>query len=110
MCTGRQPLVLGALVSQEDQRELGLVTVGGGCSGTLLNRFWVLTADHCVTTNGALNGPSLDPATLMITATWSAEAVRASRLVRNWGGAGLDVALVFLGAATSARSTSSCCR
>jgi hypothetical protein len=98
VCTARQPLVLGALVSQEDQRDLGLVTVGGGCSGTLLNRFWVLTADHCVTTNGALNGPSLDPATLMITATWSTEAVRASRLVRNWGGAGLDVALVFLGA------------
>jgi hypothetical protein len=98
VCTGQQPLVLGALVSQEDQRDLGLVTVGGGCSGTLLNRFWVLTADHCVTTNGALNGPSLDPASLMITATWSTETVRASRLVRNWGGGGLDVALVFLGA------------
>ena len=52
ICHLQQRIIAGALVSVQTQQDLGLVTVGGGCSGTLVNRFWVLTADHCVTLTG----------------------------------------------------------
>ena len=97
VCTITQPIVAGAFVSVETQRDLGLVTVNGGCSGTLVNRYWVLTADHCVTTNGAIGGPALDPARMRITAAWSPRVVTPTRTVRNWNAAGLDLALVYLG-------------
>jgi hypothetical protein len=43
VCQKQQPLVNGTLVVDiQTQKDLGLVTVGGGCSGTLLNRSWVL--------------------------------------------------------------------
>jgi hypothetical protein len=98
VCSVQQPIVNGTLVSPQVQQDLGLVTVGGGCSGTLVNRFWVLTADHCVTSTATLNGPSALLANLPITAAWSSRTVIPTRLVRNWGGSGLDVALIFLGA------------
>ena len=96
-CTVQQAIVAGTLVPVETQQELGLVTVGG-CSGTLVNRFWVLTADHCLTTNGTLNGPVAALNNVPITAAWSTRTVIPTRFVRNWGGAGVDLALVFLGA------------
>ena len=95
--TSTQEIRQGALVPTARQQELGLVTVGGGGSGTLINRFWVLTADHCVASNGAVNGPSAALSGLPITAAWSTKRPLPTRLVRNWGGAGLDVALIFLG-------------
>lgn len=49
VCRVRQPIVGGAEVPVELQQQLGLVGISTGCSGTLLNRFWVLTARHCVT-------------------------------------------------------------
>ena len=91
-------IVAGTLVSLATQKDLGLVTVGGGCSGTLVNRFWVLTADHCVTLGGTVNGPSAPFANVAITAAWSDRTVIPTRFVRNWGASGLDVALIFLGA------------
>lgn len=98
ICTLTQELRQGVLVPVPRQQELGLVTVGRGCSGTLVNRFWVLTADHCVTSDGQINGPSAALSLLPITAAWSTRAPIPTRLVRNWGGSGLDVALIFLGA------------
>ena len=98
VCTVQQPIVSGNLVDVARQQDLGLVTVGGGCSGTLVNRFWVLTADHCVTTDGNINGPTQALVSVPITAAWSDRTVIPTRFVRNWGGAGLDIALIFLGA------------
>jgi Trypsin len=94
-----QPIVAGTLVSKEDQRKLGLVTINGGCSGTLLNRYWVLTADHCVSADGNIGGPLRLPAQQLITATWSSQRPVVTQVVRYSGAAtgGLDVALVLLG-------------
>ena len=99
ICTVKQEIRRGVLVPVARQQELGLITIGGGaCSGTLINRFWVLTADHCVTSDGLVNGPSAALTALPITATWSPRALIPTKLVRNWGASRLDVALIYLGA------------
>ena len=64
----------------------------------MVNRFWVLTADHCLTTDGRINGPVAALNNVPITAAWSTRTVIPTRFVRNWGGSGVDLALVFLGA------------
>ena len=70
ICRVQQPIISGALVSSELQKSLGLVTVAGGCSGTLINRSWVLTADHCVSSDGAIGGPDKPFGGVPITAAW----------------------------------------
>ena len=100
LCKVKQPLTNGDLVSNDLQRSLGLVTVNGGCSGTMLNEFWVLTADHCVTSNGQMGGPTQPLANLPITAAWSAQTLFPTRLVRYFNSNNLDVALVYLGSTT----------
>ena len=97
MCSVQQEIVSGALVPVALQQALGLVTLANNCSATLLNRFWVLTADHCVA-GGVFAGPDGPFSSVAVTATWSTRTVIPTRYVRFGVSSGLDVALMFLGA------------
>jgi hypothetical protein len=70
VCKVTQPITSGDPAAVDLQKQLGLVTVSGGCSGTLLNQFWVLTARHCVTTNGRIAGPLRPASQVTIAAAW----------------------------------------
>ncbi len=82
------------LVTDLEQRWLGLVNVGGRCSGSLLNRFWALKADYCVTRSGEISGPDDALANLVVQAAWSTRQVIPMRVVRYNP---RDAALLFLG-------------
>src|ERR1700738_1503208 len=75
----QQDIRLGVTVDLQRQQDLGLVTVNGGCSGTLLNRFWVLTAEHCVAIPPNLvGGPLLSPNQVTIGAAWTRRTATAT--------------------------------
>lgn len=94
-------IVGGTAVTANRQRELGLVTVNGGCSATLLDRFWLLTARHCVTVDGQIASALLAPAQVRITAAWApgqtATATLIQELAPNRPTPGRDIILVLFG-------------
>jgi hypothetical protein len=106
VCRVQQPISRGTEVSVDLQRQLGLVTISTGCSGTLLNRYWVLTARHCATTNGRITGPLNPPGQVTVTAAWAPGRVgvptRFHELAVNTGPGVVpnrDMILIYLGAA-----------
>jgi hypothetical protein len=88
VCKNKQAITAGVVVDADTQKRMGLVTINGGCSGTLLNQFWVLTARHCVTQGPAtrspisfpgsmrtvddgVSNPLLAPSAVQVTADWA---------------------------------------
>lgn len=97
VCIIIQPITMGSVVDPALQRRLGLVTVSGRCSGTLLNRFWVLTARHCVQRNGRLSSPG----DVTVTADWAPNQIGIASRIQELGGA--DIVLFYLGTADLGR-------
>jgi hypothetical protein len=96
-----EEIVGGTGVSAELQRARGLVTVNGGCSGTMLDSFWVLTARHCVTVDGNIATALLRPDQVRVTAAWAAGVSATATLIHelspNRPIPGRDIILVLVG-------------
>ena len=75
ICGVQQAITSGNTVDLGTQKRLGLVSVNGGCSGTLMNRFWVLTARHCATGGAGISGALVSPGAISVTAAWAPDRV-----------------------------------
>lgn len=93
--TSQQEIIGGTTVTTDNVGTPRVSSPAGGCSGTMLRRQWLLTAGHCVTTNGAIGGPSATPSSV------SAQLLNGSNAPVGtgiWRHPTSDVALVRLNA------------
>ena len=93
--TIQQGLKGGGVVIPEAQERHGLLTLGSGCSASLLRNNWIITAAHCV------DDPANPPATgfvtkaedsLVFTANWGTRQERRSERIITFRP--LDIAIV----------------
>lgn len=103
ICTVQQKITRGAVVGTDLERQIGLVTVNGGCGGTLVTRYWVITARHCVTVGG-ISGALLPAQNVSITATWAPGQSAAASRIQDFAvntGPGVtparDIVMVYFG-------------
>jgi hypothetical protein len=106
VCRIQQPITAGTQVDAETQRGLGLIKISSGCSATLLRRFWVLTARHCVTVDGMVAGLLAPPRSLLVTADWAPDRAGIPSRIHDFavnatpGSApSSDIVLLYLGSA-----------
>ena len=95
------PLVSTTVVTAAQQESLGLLGMRsnlGGCSATLLNNSWVVSASHCLNATDMRN-----PGGVTLTATWAtAQNGTPDYIYRFWGvdtqGSTYDISLLHLNA------------
>lgn len=111
--TVQQGLVAGKEVPAKTQEEFGLLSLGSGCSASLLRNGWAITAAHCVDAKDAAGNTMPDPNrpgqnilqpinTFTLTANWEGapQMRRAVRVETFWP---YDVALIQVDAPFSVR-------
>ncbi len=82
--TVRSPLVSATVVTPAQQEQLGLLSMrsnGGGCTASLLNNNWAVSASHCLNATDMRN-----PAGVSLSAAWAtAQFGTADYIYRFWG-------------------------
>jgi hypothetical protein len=75
------PLVAGTLVSAADREALGLLSMNGSCSASLLNNNWAVSASHCLSADNVRR-----PNTVSFTADWATVQLNSPDYIyRFWG-------------------------
>src|SRR5690348_4585844 len=95
----QSPLVSVTVVTAAQQEQLGLLSMvsnRGGCTASLLDNNWAVSASHCLNANDMRN-----PAGVMLSAAWSrAQFARPDYIYRFWGidvqGSTYDISLLHL--------------
>ncbi|HET7540902.1 MAG TPA: trypsin-like serine protease [Polyangiaceae bacterium] len=90
----------GTTLSAASQKQRGLIKISSGCSGTLLNRHWVITARHCVATDG-ITSPLRPASKITISAAWTSSVATATEYYEfavNAKTPTRDLILIHLGA------------